>query len=143
MPNNIIRDGQTRTAHLVGEKDRFDWITFTYRPMLGEDFATIEDAVEKADTPRKGVHLGCAVICDHLETWSEVDEKGREVPISLGNMRRLHWVVRSRVYAVICGIKATDPFPDPTDKEEDELLTRLHEEVDGSGETLDEGTAKN
>lgn len=117
MSSNVIRDGQWRDGYVAARERLHDEIRFRYRPMLAEDVELTEVESSKGDDPRKGVRLIAAQVSQRVGAWSEVDEKGETVPITVETVRRLRYPVLLAIYKIVAGLRASDP--DPNNKTED------------------------
>ncbi len=145
MSQNIIRDGYTRKAYIEPVERLHEELRFDYRPMLGEEVETIEQAVGNAESKAKGNLIACHSLAKQIQSWSEVDEIGEAVPVSAENVRRLQPTLRIVLYLIVSGARATDPIPSSTPNEDDAYITSLIEESEGNlpGATEEVVTEKN
>lgn len=110
MSRNIYRDGQTRDGYIAAADRMHDELAFTYRPMLPEDVEFTDEERRKLE-PRKSVQFLAAQITKHLVTWSEVDDDGKPMEVSLKNVLRLPHLLLTQAYLIVAGHLASDVDP--------------------------------
>lgn len=110
MSKNIYRDGQTRSGYIAAAERMHDELAFTYRPMLPEDVEFTDEERRKLE-PKKSVQFLAAQITKHLVSWSEVDDDGKPMEVTLRNVLQLPHLLLTQAYLIIAGHLASDVDP--------------------------------
>ncbi|MCA9221573.1 MAG: hypothetical protein KDA71_14680 [Planctomycetales bacterium] len=125
---NVIRDGFTRSGYIKPIELLHQGLEFTYRPMLPEDTLRLEREIDQvAGEDAGGEALAIAnSMANYVREWSEVDEKGKPLPVSMDAMRRLPLPLLRRVHYIVAGVQASDVKPSESENAE-AGRTRLRE----------------
>lgn len=143
---NVIEDGYTRRAHIKAEPGIHQGLTFEYRPMLAEKVEDLDAAVQRAKPEEKIRIIAMALaggngLPGQLVSWSEVDAKGAERPVSYDAVRRFPYLLLADVKRIVIGVWAGDPLPDATDEEESEFARAVRLQAEGKAPGLEQQAA--
>lgn len=113
--SNVIRDGSTRPGFLADSEDTIvglgDWraIKFEYRPCPAEHTAQIDQYIEENGSrdPKVTTQFLARQVSARIVWWDQT--KGGEADFE--SVRRLGLPCLKRLYEIISGWRASDPFP--------------------------------
>ncbi len=143
---NIIRDGYTERGYIEAVEGMHESVLFTYRPMLPEDVEFVEHEANKVGAdPKKAVQLIAAQVSKQLVSWDQKEADGSDAPTDFETVRRLRYQVLNKLYRIIAGLVASDPKPNPSEREQREAVDAIIAEAQGKapGHEALEAAAKN
>lgn len=105
----VVSDGYDRRGYIAAVERLHDAMDFRFRPMLWEetDYFTAEEFRRKPSAKR--AELMAAAIREKLVEWSEGGKP------TVDAIRRLPWPVFEKLFNIVCGFSASDPFPASAD----------------------------
>lgn len=126
MSRNIINDGYTRHGYLAAVERMHGDLRFTYRPMLPEETASLvgDSFIQRNPVPQKRFAIMAAAIQGKLVEWSETDEKGEAIKITIDAVRRMPWNLFHGLFNVISGVGSSDADPLESPTEETDAYTQ-------------------
>lgn len=124
MPTKLIHDGYTRDGFIASLEHDMDSLRFRYRPMLPEDVDTVL-AETKNVPPRLAIQLMAATVAERLVSWDATDVNDQTATIDATNVGSLPRRVFLQLFNIVTGLMASDPIPNATKQESDEMITRL------------------
>lgn len=106
----IIEDGYTMAGYIAAMPGVYPAVSFSFRPALLRERQRFLDAAER---PGADANLAAAeLLAAKLQQWDVRDSQGQAVKIAADSLQRLKPRLFDRLFNVVIGAQASDPFPD-------------------------------
>ena len=138
-----IPDSYTANGYVAEVPRKHGAIRFKYRPVLAEQRANVQEKMHQLGGG-KAEKVASSVIAQQVMEWDAVDDKGDSLPILPEKIARLQPDLKSRIYGIVMGARASDADPDEKESPNDDIDAEAIAAAALGGESsVEASTAKN